>query len=134
MEMTLQRLPSSDLGTNGDLYVGDDWHSYTYEDIVREVKIMHETAIPAGRYRITFENSKRFGPDTLTVNNVPGFSDIRIHGGNTAENTSGCPLVGLERTATGIRNCKPALDSLKAKVQAAMQGGETVWLEILDAA
>jgi len=55
---------------------------------------------------------------------------IRVHGGNNEDNTEGCPLVGMERTETGIRDCKPALDELKREIAAALQAGEAVWLEI----
>lgn len=130
MDLLLQRLPSDEHRTHGDLYVDGQWLCYTLEDVVREVKIKGKTAIPAGRYRVTLENSPRFGPNTLTVRDVPGFTGVRIHGGNTERDTEGCPLVGLERTDTGIRNSKPALDELKQEVAAAIQGAEQVWLEI----
>ena len=133
MNCLLQRLPSEEKRTHGDWYNDGQWFCYTLEDVVREVKIKGETAIPAGTYRLTLENSPRFGPNTITVHKVPGFVGVRVHGGNTEANTQGCPLVGMERTETGIRNCKPALDELKMEIGAALQAGEQVWLEIRDA-
>jgi hypothetical protein len=133
MNLLLQRLPSEEKRTHGDLYVDGQWFCYTLEDVVRPVKIKGETAIPAGRYRLTLEHSPRFGPNTITVHKVPDFVGVRVHGGNTENNTEGCPLVGMERTDTGIRNCKPALDELKQEIGAALQAGEQVWLEIRDA-
>lgn len=133
MEITLQREPSDEYRTHGDLTVDDEWHSHTLEDVVRAKKIKGKTAIPAGRYRVTLENSPRFGPGTITINDVPDFTGVRIHGGNTENDTEGCPLVGMERTAYGIRDCKPALDSLKQEIAAAIQGGEEVWITIKNA-
>lgn len=133
MDLLIQRLPSDEHRTHGDLFVDGQWMAYTLEDVVRAVKIKGETAIPAGRYRVTLEHSPRFGPNTITIRDVPGFTGVRIHGGNTEHDTDGCPLVGLERTATGIRNCKPALDELKQEIGAALQAGEQVWLDIVDA-
>lgn len=133
MNLLLQRQPSTDGLTHGDLSMDGQWFCYTLEDVVREVKIKGETAIPAGTYRITLEHSPRFGPNTLTVRDVPNFTGVRIHAGNTAHDTAGCPLVGMERTETGIRDCKPALTDLKAEVAAALQAGEDVWLEVKNA-
>lgn len=133
MELLLQRKPSEGTWTHGDLFVDDVWKCFTLEDVVRERKIHGQTAIPAGRYRVTLENSPRFGRDTLTINNVPDFSGVRIHGGNTDKDTEGCPLVGTQRHESGISNCKPALDSLKGDVKRALTNGETVWLQIENA-
>lgn len=132
MENLLQRLPSEETRTHGDWYVDGQWFCFTLEDPVRDVKIKGKTAIPAGRYRLGLENSPRFGPNTITVYKVPDFVGVRVHGGNTEDDTEGCPLVGMERTDTGIRNCKPALDELKHEIGAALQAGEAVWLEILN--
>jgi hypothetical protein len=133
MEMTLQRLPSDDRRTHGDLFIDGEWECYTLEDPVRDEKIKGRTAIPAGRYQITMEHSPRFGPDTLTVNDVPNFTGVRIHAGNTEADTEGCPLVGQLRLETGIGRSKAALDALKPKVKAALDNGDEVWLEIVNA-
>ena len=133
MNLRLQRLPSGDSKTDGDLYVDDQHLCVTLEDAVRDVKIKGQTAIPAGRYQITMENSPRFGPGTLTVNDVPGFTGVRIHAGNTEHDTEGCPLVGMVRTDSGIGRSKEALTLLKSTVAAGLIEGE-VWLTIGNAA
>jgi hypothetical protein len=133
MELLLARQPSNEVCTHGDLYIDDVWECYTLEDVVREVKIKGKTAIPAGRYRVTMENSPRFGPNTLTVNSVPNFIGVRIHGGNTAEQTEGCPLVGQERFTSSIGRSQLALKPLKEKVKRALDARETVWLTVQDA-
>ena len=90
--------------TIGQLYDGATWEflCFVLEDIVREVegepverwKVQNETAIPYGTYRLSFENSPKFGKDTLTLHDVPGFKNIRIHSGNTSKDTEGCLIVG----------------------------------------
>lgn len=130
MNILLQRLPSDEHRTHGDLYIDGQWCCYTLEDVVREVKIPGETAIPAGVYRITLENSPRFGPNTITVNKVPGFTGVRIHAGNTEHDTEGCPLVGLVRADASILQSRAALDELKPEIAAALQAGEDVWLDV----
>lgn len=134
MILRLQRLPSDANRTHGDLSVDGEWECYTLEDVVRPDKIKGRTAIPEGTYSVTMEHSPRFGPDTLTVNDVPNFTGVRIHAGNTEHDTEGCPLVGQLRLETGIGRSKAALDALKPKVKAALDEGDEVWLEILNAA
>lgn len=133
MNLTLQREPSDDHRTFGKLYIDGQFCCHTLEDVVREVKIPGETAIPAGTYRITMEHSPRFGPDTITVNKVPGFTGVRIHAGNTEADTHGCPLVGLVRADASILQSKAALADLKPEIAAALQAGEDVWLEVINA-
>lgn len=114
--------------------------THTLEDMVREVagqpvaawKVHGETAIPAGHYRLTRQNSGRFGPGTLTLLNVDGFSYIRMHGGNTEKDSEGCPMLGLNRTPAGINNCAPALAIVKDLVSAVEAANDEVWVNILN--
>ena len=137
MELQVAREQSKDEATIGRLYVDGVAECDTLEDVVREVigvpvsqwKIAEKTAIPIGRYRITLVDSPRFGPNTMSVNNVEGFQDIRIHAGNTAEDTHGCLLVGKRTSDRFISQSKDTLIALKIKVLAAMQRGEEVWIE-----
>lgn len=105
---------------------------YTLEDPVRDEKIHGKTAIPKGSYRVVLQNSPRFGPDTITLLDVPNFQHIRIHAGNTVDDTEGCPLVGLELSESGIKGgtSAPALRILKALVKAAIAEKQDVWIEV----
>jgi hypothetical protein len=143
--LTMQRRPSFGGATISELFapLSAVRMMYMLEDEVREIegepveawKIKGATAIPAGRYRITFEHSTRFGPDTLTINNVPGFVAIRIHGGNTSADTEGCPLTGFEATTASIvgGTSQPALRALKAWVRTEMDNGNEVWIDVCNA-
>ena len=66
----------------------------TLEDLPRDVKIMNETCIPQGKYKVILNESNRFKRIMPLLLNVPNFEGIRIHSGNTAAHTSGCILVG----------------------------------------
>lgn len=140
MMLILERRYAKDNATIGALFVGGEYQCDTLEDAVREVpgepvrkwKIPGNTAIPSGKYFIEIVNSPRFGPDTLSLIDVPGFSAIRIHAGNSIADTDGCILVG--KAAGGVilgGTSKPALKALKALIMAAiLTRGEQVWIEI----
>lgn len=138
MHLVLQREPSWNATTLGELSEGTDPICDILEDQIREVKgqpvakwkIAGMTAIPAGTYRITLENSPRFGPDTLTVNGVEGYVGVRIHGGNTAAHTEGCLLPGMRNSRYTVTGSQAALRKLKLLVRNAILREETVWLEI----
>ena len=105
---------------------------YTLEDPIRDAKIHGKTAIPAGSYRVVLQNSPRFGPDTITLLDVPNFQHIRIHAGNSVDDTEGCPLVGLELSENGLKGgtSAPALRILKALVKSAIAEKQDVWIEV----
>lgn len=133
------------IDTPGSVFVDGEPECRSLEDPVRELlgkpvrdwKIPGDTAIPAGVYRLTLEESPKFGPGTITLHNVPGYTGVRMHAGNDEDDTEGCPLVGerLEREGDGswriaAGTSRPALMALKVKVAAALDAGEDVWLRI----
>jgi len=130
MNLELKREPSTADCTFGKLYVDGVYQCETLEDVVREVKIKGETAIPAGRYRIIVNHSQRFGKDMPLLLNVPGFEGIRIHSGNIAADTEGCILVGTTRSDVGILNSRVAFNELFQDMLDALNVGEQIWIEI----
>jgi hypothetical protein len=126
--------------TLGKLFIDGQFVCYTLEDPVREIpgqpvstwKIHGKTAIPSGDYRVSLEHSPRFGPDTLTIHSVPGFVGVRMHGGNTVDNTEGCPLLGLELQGNTIKGgtSRPAVDIVKRAVKMAQNACETIRITI----
>lgn len=107
----------------------------TLEDAVREgPKIPGETAIPVGRYRLVISQSVRFGRRMPEVLDVPGFTGIRIHAGNTDGNTEGCILVGT--TVIGddfIAESAVAFGKFFARLELLLGLGINVWFEITGA-
>lgn len=140
MELRVKRNPSHNEATLGSLLAEGLFVCYTLEDRIREVpgepvsswKVPGKTAIPAGRYRVEFENSGKFGPNTLTLRDVPGFSYIRIHSGNRSEDTEGCLLVGsgLSGDTLAGGTSIPALATVKLGVKEALSRGEQVWITL----
>lgn len=84
--------------TIGKLYIDGHYLCDTLEDTVRNgVKIAGKTAIPAGTYQVKKTMSPRFKKILPEILNVPGFTGVRIHAGNTAADTDGCLLLGLNK-------------------------------------
>ena len=100
--------------THGRLFKVDEngkreFLCYTLEDAERPVKIKGETAIPTGTYTVIVTMSPRFKKELPLIMNVPNFSGVRFHGGNTEQDTEGCPLLGMVRHMDAISNCAPAV-------------------------
>ena len=60
----------------------------------REEKVAGKTAIPTGRYRLVMSYSKTYKRRMPYLLNVPHFTGIMIHTGNSVDDTRGCILVG----------------------------------------
>ena len=140
MELKLYRRTSVGGATMGKLYIDGVFVCHTLEDQVREVegqpvekwKIKGKTAIPAGTYAVTLETSGRFGKETLSLNTVPGFLYIRIHAGNTSDDTEGCILLGMQATETSLvgGTSRPAVELVWGRVRAALAAGAKVTIQI----
>lgn len=138
MQLTLQRDPSRNGATLGKLFVEGASECETLEDEVRagdifQVKVAGRTAIPADEYRVTITHSARFNKDLPLLLDVPNFSGVRIHSGNTEADTEGCILVGRTRQDHTIGESRLALEALLPKIQAALAAGETCSITIRDA-
>ena len=93
MLLTLQRIGRTAGATFGQLVLGQQILAITLEDPPDEGK----GPIPAGTYGIELTYSARFQALLPEVRDVPGFTGIRIHAGNTSADTTGCILVGTYR-------------------------------------
>lgn len=131
MKLKLKREPHPEY-TVGKLYVDDVFECLTLEDIIRDVKIKAETAIPYGKYKVIINQSPRFKRSLPLLLNVPNFEGVRIHTGNKTADTEGCILVGTMRTKDGmVLNSKIAFDKLFPKMVLAFKNKEPITLEII---
>jgi hypothetical protein len=133
VELTLVREPTCDGFTRGELLIDGVHECYTLEDQVRDVKIPGETAIPAGRYRVVLTHSPRFKKVLPELLKVPGYTGIRIHAGNDASHTEGCILVGQRQGKSAVFESRDAMIELMAALDAAVEGGEQIWIEVRNA-
>lgn len=130
MKLHLSRTWKEPTHTTGVLTVDGVNECYCCEDVEREVKIPGETAIPTGTYQVIVTFSNRFKRDLPLLVEVPNFAGVRIHPGNTAEDTAGCILPGRVKTPDGVGDSRKAFDALFAKIEAAIDRGERVEIEI----
>lgn len=126
MELLLKRIFRGDKYTIGHLYINGDYYCDVLEDVDRElsndmseeqikkIKIYGKTAIPTGRYKIEVTYSPKFKRYLPILLNVKGFSGIRVHSGNTAEDTLGCLLVGFNKEKGKVLNSRVTSDKLTA--------------------
>jgi len=134
VELTLNRAPSNALATLGHLFVDGTPFCVTLEDVVRGAKVYGETAIPAGRYPVKITWSVKFQREMVAVEDVPGFTGIRIHSGNDADDTLGCVLVGkVVDGPNRIHGGSEMMPKLFWLIQDALDRNEPVWLNVMPA-
>lgn len=112
MKLLLKRIAYRENYTIGKLYIDGEYFCDTLEDVPREVKIMNETCIPKGKYRIILNVSNRFKRLMPLLVNVPGFTGIRIHSGNSEHDTSGCILVGKNKIVGALVESRETFENL----------------------
>lgn len=95
-------------------------------------KIHGATAIPYGRYEIAENFSERFQKVTPMLLEVKGYSGVRIHPGNNAEDTEGCLLPGTKKGTNQVMNSRLAYQALHKKISEALQK-EKVFIQIVRA-
>lgn len=137
MKLKLIRKTKTSKSTVGELYVDGVFECYVLEDVDRQLelypdkKVPGATCIPRGTYRVALSMSSRFGIVLPEVLSVPGFVGVRIHAGNTAKDTDGCPLVGKTKGQDFVGQSKVALAELLPKLQKAYATKETITIEIV---
>jgi Steigviridae/Suoliviridae L,D-carboxypeptidase/transpeptidase len=139
MDIVVDRLWPSSQATTGVLSIDGKQTCFTLEPPIREMpgvdvaewKIKGISAIPRGRYQVKMQESARFGHPTPHLQDVPGFTEIEIHGGNTAKDTEGCILVAEKRLNDfEIYESEPAINDVYTAIQAAEANGEEIWITV----
>ena len=151
MNLILQRFSDNRDSTLGLLFKKTDtvvFMSYTIEDEFRADKVSKETRIPAGFYELkwrkqdtplTLKYRKRFNwfKYHIEVTNVPNFTGVYIHIGNTDDDSAGCILVGdnadNNRLGGGsISNSTQAYTRIYSEIGSVLDNNGKVFLEIRD--
>lgn len=139
MELKLLREQTTRDYVQGHLYINGIYFCDTLEDTCRPIrdirdKIVGRTAIPAGEYPVLWTKSPKFRRYLPELREVPWFSGIRIHAGNTPEDTRGCILVGKRYRDGFISASKATLEALCMRISSAIARGDTCRIIVKDAA
>ena len=94
------------------------------------MKKPHVTAIPTGRYEVTVTYSPHFKRNLPLLNDVPGYLGVRIHPGNTAEDTDGCILPGWNKQKGMVLNSRKAFLPLERQIYDALFNCEKIFINI----
>lgn len=123
LKIKLERLWLKESYTIGKLYVDGKYFCDTLEDRVRDLskeeKVYGKTAIPSGEYRVIMTYSPKFKREMPLLLNVPQFDAIRIHPGNTTDDTEGCILTGENKVKGGLINSRKYSDRLNEIIKSA---------------
>lgn len=119
MKLSLIRKSRSEDFTLGELFIDGQFFCYTVEDKVRPLgeKVFGKTAIPAGSYKVIINMSNHFKKEMPLLLSVPGFEGVRIHSGNTAEDSEGCIIIGMVKTENGVGMSRVAFTKLMDKIK-----------------
>jgi hypothetical protein len=138
MELKLQRRYRGEGYTIGSLYIDGAYFCDTLEDAdrgltqsmppeeIRRTKVTHETAIPTGVYNVIVNLSPAKRRMLPRLSDVPGFSGILIHRGNTKNDSSGCILVGENKVKGKVINSIPYEKRLVEILTEAQRKGEEI--------
>lgn len=128
--MLIEREWFTDKSTIGELSFDGDFTCFTLEDTCRRAKVAGQTAIPSGRYEVVIDWSERFQREMPHILEVPAFEGVRIHSGNTAENTEGCILVGFGKEVDVLYSSRAAYEEVCKELKQRLANGK-VYLTIV---
>ena len=136
MELTLTRTEKTKDYTMGRLERDGEHFCDTLEPTWRDLgpgrpghKIAGRTAIPDGRYPVAVTWSPKFKKWLPLLLHVPQFEGIRIHAGNTPDDTEGCILVGLRVKPGKVLDSRLWEHRLVRRL-ASRPLGEGVWISV----
>ena len=132
------------------IFIDDVEMGYGLEDGFNEPKIKGETRIPAGRYKLKlrtyggfnarYASSSRIPQGVhkgmIEICDIPNFTDVLIHVGNSKKDTAGCLLVGSSYTRqdTGffISSSWKAYNKIYPVIADKLLTDNEVWIEFTD--
>lgn len=135
-ELTLIRKAKLATYTIGKLYAGSEWLCDTIEDTdrglskdmpldaIKAKKIYGKTAIPTGRYKLSYTYSPKYKKMLPLLGGVPAWEGVRIHSGNTAEDSLGCIIVGLNKKKGMVLESRMTMAKLLVRLLTWWKQGE----------
>ena len=152
MNLTLKRIAKRPTYTIGKLYINNAYLCDTIEDTDRGLlqtmplsmitakKIKGQTAIPAGTYEVsmnvispTYSKKKAYkwtGGVMPRLLDVPGWTGVLIHPGNTEKDSEGCIIVGRNTKVGMVTDSQATFKRLFPILRAASDRFEKIELTI----
>ena len=153
LELLLDRKYKNETYTIGNLYVDGEWFCNALEDKdrglsqtmsleeIKKAKVYGETAIPTGRYEVRMDivspkyngvkwYKDNFGGRMPRLESVKGFAGILIHSGNTALDSNGCILVGMNKAKGKVLDSRATFQKLWKILEEARKAGKTIYLTV----
>lgn len=143
MEILIDRKWKKNSYTIGKLYINGEYFCETLEDTdrgltsemsiteIKNKKVYGRTCIPSGLYTILYTYSPKYRRLMPLVDNVKGFSGIRIHSGNTAEDSLGCILLGFNKEKGKVLQSRDTCNKFYKLIEEAIyKKGENITLKI----
>lgn len=132
IKLLVKRIALKDDYTIGKLYINNEYFCDTLEDKVRvlnskEDKVYGKTAIPAGVYKVTLSMSNKFKRILPYIHDVPYFEGIRIHSGNTSNDSLGCILVGINNVVGKVTSSR----NTEEKLMKILENSDEITIEIV---
>ena len=124
MRIVLLRIANRPTYCIGKLYIDGVYFCDTIEDTdrglddgmseaeIKQKKVKGQTAIPTGVYPVYITWSPKYKKPMPLIENVKGYSGIRIHSGNTAKDTEGCLLVGKNKEVGKVLESRKTYNAL----------------------
>lgn len=138
MIIRLNRIAKKETYTIGRLYIDGKYICDTIEDKdrglyddmpleeIKKKKVYGETAIPMGTYKVSITYSPKYKRMMPLVEDVKGFSGIRIHSGNTAKDSLGCIIVGKNTKVGMVTDSRSTYNKLFKM----MEGKDNIFITI----
>lgn len=153
MNILVTRIAKKSNYTIGKLYIDDKYYCDTIEDKdrnlnnamsskeIKKTKVNNKTAIPTGTYDVTLKTkSPKYSKSQTFVKycnaymprilNVPGFDGILLHTGNTAEDSSGCIILGYNKQIGKVVNSMDAFKKVYPILKKASDEGQRISITI----
>ena len=140
MRLTLKRIANRKDYCIGKLYINGKYFCDTLEDVdrglddsmseddIKQIKIKGQTAIPVGIYTVLLTYSPKYKKVMPLINNVKGYSGIRIHSGNSSKDTEGCLLVGKNTVVGRLTDSRNTFNALFKRLL--QKGSNKITIEI----
>ena len=140
MRLTLKRIANRKDYCIGKLYINGKYFCDTLEDVdrglddsmteddIKQLKVKTQTAIPTGIYTVLLTYSPKYKKVMPLINNVKGYSGIRIHSGNSSKDTEGCLLVGKNTVVGRLTDSRNTYNALFKRLL--QKGSNKITIEI----